>query len=955
MSFTTAHRPPRLHGEPDGRAQDLLDRAGLDDEALVAALSHAPYLRRLAEANQTFFSQILADLSAESFARHLLRWREALEAASSESDLMLRLRKAKQEAALALALADILGHVPLMQTCAILTEFAELSLAACVEYLLRAEQKRGRFGAPDATELSPLSGLIVLAMGKMGAGELNYSSDIDLIIFFDPDRAPLGEGVEPGPFFIALTRKLIKIMQERTAQGYVFRVDLRLRPDPGSTGVAIALPSALIYYESMGQTWERAALIKARPVAGDLEAGWAFLQEVAPFVWRRYLDASVLLDVRALRNKMLTHQGRPDGAGIAERDLKLGQGGIRELEFLVQSKQIMLGGRHPEIRARETLEALSRLSQIAQLPRAEALALGSAYIELRRLEHRVQMQNDEQSHRLPAAEHLEAFARFAGFDDQAALEREVLRIATLISEGYRAFFHSFTLRHDSSGQAFEDRAERDESVALPMENLEPALATFGFAAPEAAAVLVEAWRSRRYRALRSEAAHRALLDMLPSLLRVIGAQDHPDKTLATFDDFLRNLPAGIQLFSLFHANPELLRLMVTLIASAPRLASVIRRKPHVLDGLIDPQEARQSDELLGEVLALDNAESRLDAVRRFVSERQFIAGAHLLGGALNVNTAAKSFTATAQSALQVCLKLAIDTIAHEHGPLKGARVALIALGRLGIGDMTAHSDLDLIMVYESDEHASNHRRSLSASAYFAKIAQRLVANLSAPTSEGSAYAIDFRLRPSGNAGPLAIRFDSFETYQRNEAWTWEHMALTRARPLAGDTDLQNKVSRLIHDVLARKRERESLISEVIAMRKRIAREKPPRGPLDLKQTPGGLIDFEFAIQTLSLSDARMLHPPSLDQGAQVLASAQSLGYISTPKVEHLMQIWSLQRRLHHFLMLMVEGPADEKNLIGGTGNFLASRFGVANMDQLLKHLGKAQKNALESLNDLIVP
>lgn len=588
-----------------------------------------------------------------------------------------------------------------------------------------------------------------------------------------------------------MMRRLVRILQERTADGYVFRTDLRLRPDPGSTPLAVSLDAALIYYEGRGQNWERAAFIKARPVAGDLAAGENFLRLLTPFVFRKYLDYAAIADIHSIKRQIHVHKGHGSIA-VKGHDVKLGRGGIREIEFFAQTQQLIAGGRMPALRARRTDEALAALSGAGWLIPEIATELTTGYWFLRDVEHRIQMVRDEQTHRLPTTEaELKRIALMLGFADTAAFSTRLEKVMRIVERRYARLFEQEERLSSAEGNlVFTGKGDDPDTLKT--------LSAMGFERPADMARVIRTWHSGRYRATQSAEARERLTEMMPSLLTAFGESRRADEALLRFDSFLKGLPAGIQLFSLIGSNPALLSMIVMVMASAPRLADIIAARPHVFDGMLDPGllselpgaallKARLNTFLTGH----QAYEEILDRLRIFAAEQRFLIGIRLLSGAITGREAGRAFTDLADILVETALAAVTDEIEAAHGHYPGGRVAIMGMGKLGSFELTAASDVDLILLYDYDDAAaeSDGAKPLDAQRYFTRFTQRLIAALAAPTAEGVVFEVDMRLRPSGNKGPVATRINAFAKYQAEEAWTWEHMALTRARLVCGEKTL----------------------------------------------------------------------------------------------------------------------------------------------------------------------
>lgn len=772
-----------------------------------------------------------------------------------ESVLMKRLRDAKLEVALLVALRETFGAADGREATADLSEFAQACVAAVLRFGLLDLHAKGRLRLPDPASPEAGCGLFVLGMGKLGARELNYSSDIDLIVFFDAAAPAVLDPDESVEVFSRLVRRLVRIIGERTGDGYVFRTDLRLRPDPGAMALAIPVTAALTYYEASGRGWERAMMIKARCIAGDAKAAAAFLHDLTPFVWRKYLDFASIDEIRSMKNRIDRHR-LFKGIGVAGHNVKLGSGGIREIEFFAQAQQLIAGGRSPALRLRRTEEALNALAADGWITAAAASELIESYWFLRRTEHAIQMVADEQSHTLPETrKDLARVSRLAGFASVDAFSEALTRHLTMVEARFSQLFSGRRPSAEaSSGLDVLILGDEEEAIGR--------LAAKGFRRPADIARILRIWSSGRYRAMRSEAARKHFARVLPLLIETFAAASDPDAALVAFDAFLERLPSGLQFFSIIASNPRILDLLALIITAAPRLTATISHRPHVFDALLDPAFYREapSRPLRQERLAAfledaDGYEDVLARLRLFASEQQFLVGVRLLSGAVEGEGAGASFSDIAEIVVSEALAAVEAAFARRHGRVAGGRLALLAMGRLGSREFTAGSDVDVMLLYDHDRRAeaSDGETPLAPSLYYARLTQRLIAALSSPMGEGVLYEVDFRLRPSGNKGPLATHIDAFRRYQGTQARTWERMALTRSRPIAGDRAFALEVETFIRELLAAPRDGQILKADVASMRAQIDREKPPRGSLDLKLRAGGLMDLEFIAQWAILS------------------------------------------------------------------------------------------------------
>ncbi len=849
---------------------------------LLAVADHSPYLWKLVRSDPGRLLRLLT-APPEQTRDALLR---DLAAASpgSEQELMRILRRAKQELALLVALSDLGGvwtTETVMQT---LTAGADAFVAAALNFVLGETWAAGKLHLPDPASPDRDCGVVVLALGKHGAGELNYSSDTDLIVLFDPESPAIIQRAEPAMLFVRITQRLVKILQERTSDGYVLRVDLRLRPDPGSTAIAISLPAAFFYYESFGQNWERAALIKGRPIAGDRKLGEAFLAQLAPFIWRRYLDYAAIADIHAMKRQIHAVRGHAEIA-VAGHDLKLGRGGIREIEFFVQTQQLIFGGKRPLLRGARTLDMLDEFAKQELISREARDDLEAAYLFLRETEHRLQMVADEQTQRLPAETHeLVRFAKFCGYAGLAPFADELSHHLGRVAEHYARLFEA------SPGLSAAVGSLVFTGVADDPETLET-LARLGFRRPELVAETIRGWHFGRRAAVRSERAREVLTELVPALLEAFGQSADPDAAVAAFDQALGRLKAAVELLSILKSNAQLRGLFAEILGSAPRLAEIVIRRPHVLDVALDrsllaaPLEDSDFDQRLQQAIApYSTLEDVLDSLRDFCQEESFLIGLRLLTGM--IAPAAQAYSALAGSIVRACLDEVMKDFAARFGRIPRGRCVVLALGKLGSREMTAASDLDLILIYDFDaaEPDSDTPQPLHATRYYTRLFQRLISALTVPTRRGLLYEVDMRLRPSGGQGPLATQLASFAEYQQKEAETWEHMALTRARVIAGDASLRAEVEATRAAILAAPSS-SSLRSEVAAMRKLVAKEKGEDDPFDLKYAAGGMMDVDFLGQYLCLRYARE-NPAMIDVApAAVIAKAAAFGYLARPAAD----------------------------------------------------------------------
>ncbi|MEK0082767.1 bifunctional [glutamine synthetase] adenylyltransferase/[glutamine synthetase]-adenylyl-L-tyrosine phosphorylase [Benzoatithermus flavus] len=826
--------------------------------------------------------------------------------------LMMALRRQRRRHALLIALCDLTGAWSLEQVTAALTELADRSVQLGLDHLLLEGAKRGEIALVNEVAPAEGAGIFVLGMGKHGARELNFSSDIDLIVLFDEERLPY-RGPESGiAFCVRLTRGLVYLLETRTKDGYVFRTDLRLRPHPPGHPLALSSEAAEIYYERHGQNWERAALIKARVVAGDRVAGERFLKTLVPFIWRKHLDYAAIRDIHSIKRQINAHRGYGT-IRVLGHDLKVGRGGIREIEFFAQTQQLILGGRVPELRLPQTCAALRALAARRWVDEAAAAELTRCYEILRSLEHRVQMVADKQTQALPEREaDFQKLAAFAGFADAGELERLLLDTFLTVERHYAALFESEPDLGAGGSLVFTGTADDPETLKT--------LAEMGFKEPSQISARIREWHHGHIRATRSTRARELLTELMPSLLKALQQQPDGDAAFRLFDEFVTGLPAGVQLFSLFRANPELLKLLTDLMGTAPRLARHLSRNVDLFDAMLTPDffERLPGRPMLEAELRSKLADARdlqdiLDICRRWAHGRQFQAGLQVLLGIAPAGAASRALAAIAEVVIAALLPAAESWLVAQHGAIEGGAFAVIGLGKLGSHELTVGSDLDLVFVYDAAEDAvSQGAKPLPAATYYARLGQRLVSALTAKTSEGQLYEIDMRLRPSGNVGPVATSLANFARYHAETAQTWEQQALTRARAIAGDPALCRKVEDAIWANLARPREPGPLGQAVRAMRERIFKEHGSEDPWNLKHARGGIVEIEFTAQYLKLLHAHAVPGLRTTETQVIFAVVRDEGLLPPDEAEGLARAHALHQCLQAVLRLSLSDRFEPK-------------------------------------------
>ncbi|WP_223422487.1 [protein-PII] uridylyltransferase family protein [Tateyamaria pelophila] len=819
------------------------------------------------------------------------------------SDLKSVLRQAKRRAALLIGLADLGGVWSLEQVTTALTQLADMACQTALSAGLATQVKRGKLPSRDV-------GLVVLAMGKMGAFELNYSSDIDLICLFDETQHDPDDFMTIRKACIKAVQDMCATLSDLTGDGYVFRTDLRLRPDPAVTPVVLSMGAAERYYESLGRTWERAAFIKARACAGDIVAGEAFLKELSPFVWRRHLDFAAVQDAHDMRLAIRAHKGTGGPITLPGHNMKLGRGGIREIEFFTQTRQLIAGGRDASLRVRGTVPGLHRLAEKGWVAHGLATKLSDHYRFARTVEHRVQMVRDAQTHTLPNSD--AGFERLAAMmgTERAPLEAELkARLAEVHTETEGFFAPGST-----------EAAPECADIDLAMQ---------------------ARWRS--YPALRS-ARGAALFDRIePMLLARLAETAKPAEALAAFDGFLSGLPAGVQLFSLFEANPTLVDLLVDIVGTSPALAQYLSRNAGVLDGVIGgsffapwPGQKTLQGDASQIMTAQTDYEAKLDAIRIWAREWHFRIGVHHLRGLISASEAGEQYSDLARAALSALWPDVQAQFGQRYGPPPGRGAVILGMGSLGAGLLTSHSDLDLIVIYDPlDAEQSDGPRPLSTRPYYARLTQALITAVTTQTAHGRLYEADMRLRPSGNQGPVATSWASFRSYQENDAWLWEHLALSRATCIAGPAPLAHDIEAFRQEIIARPRDARTVLSGLRDMRARIAAAKSPQGIWDAKLGPGRLQDIEL------LAQAGLLLKGSAARDVETgLEGAVATGLLNAADAQTLTETYAMMFQVQMASRLLTIGPVDPQNVGTGGQAILLRAVSADSMDEAEARLQK---------------
>ena len=940
---------PVIDADAAARAHERLSEAAAEGgwmsaleavwPALAPAFSASPYLCGLARRWPDRLRAVLED-APEDRLTEILTGTGAL--GGGADDVRAPLRRLKGELHLLTALCDLGGVWGLDAVTGALSRFADASTQAALRAVAHDQRERGKLISDADDPRGPIPGLFGLAMGKHGAFELNYSSDIDISLFWEPEAldGALAEGVEPQKFLDRAAQALSALMQERTGDGYVFRVDLRLRPDPSSTPPVVAVPFALSYYEGVGQNWERAAFIKARAMLGDIGAGRDFLKALTPFIWRRSLDFPAILDIQSIKRQIHVHK-TGEGLDAAGANLKLGRGGIREIEFFAQTQQLILGGRDPALRNPRTVEALALLRDAGHVSAAASAELTSAYDTLRGLEHRVQMLDDEQSHTLPLDPvRRAAVAALAGQGDLAAFDAGVEALLVGVNRRYGELFEDEEALSSPYGSLVFTGVENDPETLLTLERM-------GFAEPAGVADTIRSWHHGRIPATRSARGRELFTRLAPRLLTMLADTGAADAAFRRFAVFFAGLSAGVQVQALFLAQPGLFEQVLGVMAFAPRLARTLGRYPAALDSMLDARFARGIDEdsgvaaqLLADTAAAPDFETALDVARRMHREQMFRIGIHILTGRADPEAAGGAYTAVADAVVAALAPAAMAEAVRQGGALPGGAVAVVALGKVGSREMTAGSDLDLMTLYDAPADAVSDGKGWAPGVFYSRFTQRLIAALSAHTAEGGLYEVDMRLRPGAAKGPVSLRLEAVQDYYATEADTWEFMALTRARIVwTDDAAFGARTAAAIEGILRRPRPGVDVAADARRMRDLMARERPGQGIWDLKLSPGGQVDAEFVSQARQLTGAATGGPLTVST-LEGLAGEPALA-----------EAWRLQQALNQILKAAFDDQPDPELEPEGFRRRLAGAAGAADLEALkvrLTEVRAAARAAFES-------
>ena len=819
----------------------------------IAGLSD--FLDAWCAANPERFETLAADGRLDDTEAEIVATAPAVD---EPPEFQAALRRYRDETLAIIAWRDLAGVDALEATLAALSTLADRCIEAALEHAeARVAERHGVLRDADGRPQR----LIVIGMGKLGGGELNFSSDIDLIFGYRAPGESDGErALDADGYFKRVARTLVQCLSETTAEGFVYRVDTRLRPFGDAGALVASLAAMENYYQSHGREWERYAWVKARPVAGDIDGGETLIDTLTPFVYRRYLDYGTfesIRDMKALIDRQVERAELQD-------NIKLGSGGIREIEFIVQAFQLIRGGQEPALQDSRLLPTLERLVAGDHLPEHTAQELRAAYYFLRRAENRLQMVDDRQTHDLPETDlERSRLARAMGYADWDAFDADLRSVRRDVHDAFEQVFVS------PQAEAGEAESDSERLVALwegglDDESARALLADYGIRDVDAVRhALAEMQDQSLYRAL-EDRGRRWIARLIPLLFAAAARAADPDLAITRTLSVLDAIVGRSTYMALLVEHPAALSTLMRLCAASEWITSRIRAQPALLDSLLDPRQlyrpprrgelAAALDEDLAAIDA-DDVEHRMDALRRFTQSAKLRIAAADVSNSMPLMIVSDNLTELAEVVLSGALDMAREQMFARYGRPSDAAFTVIAYGKLGGLELGYTSDLDLVFLYDGDiEGMTDGERSLTHQAFFTRMAQRIIHILSTQTAAGRAYEIDMRLRPSGKAGMMVSHVDAFARYQRDQAWTWEHQALVRARFVAGNPELGARFADIRREVLARERDVAALTEEVRHMRDRMRRAKDEtRGEhLDVKQMPGGLIDIEFMAQFAAL-------------------------------------------------------------------------------------------------------
>ncbi len=818
-------------------------------------MEFSPYLTRLLHAHAALFPDN-TDATAIDYSpimETLLLQAKKTNTVSQEA-CMQDLRLLKQQIALVTALADLTHSWSMEEATRHLSAFADI---ATEKAFLCATEPLVKSGILASSH----EGMAVYAVGKLGSNELNYSSDIDIIFFYNPDSITYHGRLSLSQQMVNVVQHMHHTLSQLTKEGYVFRVDLRLRPDPGSTQSAISLPFAQHYYASVGQNWERAAMTKARFICGCNALESEIHTMLEQFMWRQELDYTAQQDILAIQGQ-IAHRKKKRRADFAGYHIKLGHGGIRDIEFLLQIQQLLWGGRDRNLRVLGTKPVLEALEQAGLLPQHHAAALWQAYVFYRNLEHRLQMVQDQQTHSLPkneaALQQLAGTLRLESIEAlSATLTQHIEAVETAYSE---------VLQEDAASLALHDAEHSGNLVFTGVEDDPETLRTLtdmGYDNPAFVSQTIRGWHHGRIGSTQSAEARAMLTALMPLLLQAFADTLKPDTAFKHFNEFLNNTPEEARIFHLLHAKPDILPLLATSFGHFPYMARYLINSPHVVDELVSAAHADLLDTAPQPHTEEDTALPSLESITWEARNNRFDVALARVRDTISFADISQALTHVADATLRAAMQHIAEEMAPKYGTIKGGAFAIIGMGKLGAEELTFGSDLDMIYVYDAPKNATSKggEKSLGAAEYYIKYAQLLNGFLSSATNLGALYDVDLRLRPNGEKGNLATHYDSLLRYYTDGAWAWEHMALTRARIIDGEAGLCEKLSSWLQATQSEIFTRKALNWKLLEIHTKTQQQFHSNDPLNVKYVPGGLLDVEYILQSCLLCLPHNPHTP----------------------------------------------------------------------------------------------
>lgn len=839
------------------------------------------------------------------------------------------LRVNKYREMLRIGVRDLLGAATLEETVHDISNLAEASIDASVEIAMtHLKQKHGVPLRITERGVTRPGKFCVLGMGKLGGEELNYSSDVDLFYLYSSHEGmttgrPSKSGgyrdsVENHRFYVRLGETITRLLNERTADGIVFRVDLRLRPEGESGEIAYSLPSLDVYYQSWGRTMDRLALLKGKPVGGDRRLGEVFLESMIRFVYRRHLDYTAIEEIGVLKEK-IHRQIDEEASGI--RDIKLGRGGIRDIEFLIQSLQLIHGGRNPAIREKNSLRALDRLMKNGFLTERDAETLRESYIFLRTVEHRVQLVEERQTHTLPHSEdEISKLAYIMGFiRDGKGDESRFREALNRVTEDVRVCYDHLFFTEDvprSSRDVPEPNLLRED---LTEEEAVEELGSAGFSDPEAAYRNLLLLRDGPSYGHFTDTCRHLLRQIAPRLLAELKGVPDPDAVLVNLNRFIGKVGARASYYSMLARNPESIKLLASLFGSSPFLSGFLLRQPDLLDLMIsgtDLSEGRSLEDLEEEIREIlgpsPSFEDELIMLRRYRNGEILRIGLGDLLGLRKLPGVNMELTALAEGLLRASFDMAVRDVAVDRGDPPGS-FGVVAMGKMGGREMNYSSDLDLVFLFQGGEGSRE---------FYTRVAQRMITIITSPTGEGVLYRADMRLRPSGHAGPLVTTLDSFRRYHQEDAMVWERQALTKARWVAGDREFGGNIAGTIDELTYSHAIGKEEVREIRRVRDRMENEISGESSgqfHDIKVGKGGLVDIEFAVQVLQLYYGHDLPEVRTASTMEALKALKDSGLVEENQYNALHRAYIFFREIENRSQLYQDRsdpriPADEKKV-----------------------------------------